>query len=253
LIVGEGSITVTGSGSGASPYVITGGGELSVLDSDTVDLTLTGDGSTGTPYVLSADAVVEMEELTNFDPTGGSPGDVVALNPAGDGYVLQPPSTATPGALVTGAGLSGDGSGGDPLRVDSTTSTYVPDWTATTTNPDIGSGSIDGRYTVWGKWVDLSVQIVLAADTAKGSGTYGITLPVDALAGRAQIIPLLVTYPNGTIRTGVALTNGGSSLVRLYISNPTSATGSTVASSSTLSTLSSGGRIILTGRYEMEP
>ena len=252
LIVGEGAITVTGAGSGGSPYVISGGGELTVLDSNTVDLQLTGDGSTGTPYVLTAEATVEVAELSDVDASVLTPGNVLAVNPAGDGFVLNPPSTASPGAITTGANLSGDGSGGNPLKVDSTTSTYVPVWTGSTSNPSIGSGSIDGRYTVWGDWVDVSIQIVLAADTGKGSGLYGVTLPVPALDGRAQILSLLVTYPNGTIRTGVALTNGGSSLVRLYVTYPQTANGSTAASSSILSSLTSGGRIIITGRYERD-
>lgn len=253
LIVAEtdSPITVTGSGSGASPYVIGGGGVVTVEDSDTVALDLTGDGSSGTPYLISAEATVEMAEITDFDPTGGAAGDVVAWN--GVTYELQPPSTATPGTIVTGGGLEGDGSGGDPLRVSSVTGTYVPNWFATTTNPAIGSGSIDGRYTERGAWVDVNVQIVLAADTAKGSGTWGISLPVEALNGRAQIIPLLITYPNGNIRTGLGLTNGGFDVIRLYVTQPTTAKGSTPATATLMADLGSGGRIIMQGTYEREP
>jgi hypothetical protein len=244
-------ITVTGSGSGGSPYIIGGGGTVTVEDSDTVAFDLSGDGSSSTPYVISAEATVEMAEITDFDPTGGIAGHVVAYD--GTGYVLNPPSTATPGAIVVGDGLEGDGSGGDPLRISSVTSTYVPSWFATTTNPDIGSGSIDGRYTERGAWVDVNVQIVLAADTAKGSGTWGISLPVPAFNGRAQIIPFLVTYPNGNIRTGLGLTNGGTDVIRLYVTQPTTAKGSTPATATLMADLGSGGRLILQGTYEREP
>lgn len=253
LVVGSGAITVTGSGSGGSPYIISGGGQLTVADTDTVDLSLAGDGSTGTPYLLSATAVVDMDEIADFDPTGGLAGYVVAFN--GTSYVLQPPSTATPGATVTDGTLEGDGSGGAPLGITAQpTQTYVPAWTATSTNPSIGSGDLNGYYTEdpTSQWVDLSIDIIAAADTSKGSGYWQLSLPIPS-AGRGQVLSAIATYANGTVRVGCAFLNGGGLITRISLSNPTSATGATHVTGSLMSTWSSGGHLSITGRYEREP
>jgi hypothetical protein len=115
-VIGGGLVNVSGSGSAANPYTISVEQAFSVSDSSTVDLTMTGTGSAGDPYTLSADAAIDMVDIIDFDDSGGSAGDVIALQ--GDGtYALNPPSTASPGAINTGDGLSGDGSGGDPLEL----------------------------------------------------------------------------------------------------------------------------------------
>lgn len=117
MVVGEGIVAVSGSGSAANPYRVSVEQALTVSDSATVNLTMTGSGTAGDPYILSGDATLELGDLTDVVTTG-STGDVLALQ--GDGsFALNPPSTASPGAIVTGAssGLDGDGSGGDPLTI----------------------------------------------------------------------------------------------------------------------------------------
>lgn len=251
----DSAITVTGSGSGASPYVIGGGGVVTVDDSDTIDFTVTGTGSTGSPYLITGDFIGDMEDIANFDPTGGAAGDVVAFD--GTGYVLNPPSTATPGAIVTDTTLEGDGSGGDPLGITrQATQTYVPDWTATTTNPDIGSGIIAGRYVedpATG-WVDVSIDITAAADTQRGAGFYSLELPVEALAGQTQLFTVTIFYGAlGQARIGTAYTTGGFTIARLLVSNPSSAYGTSIVSGSFMAPWPSGGHIVVSGRYEREP
>jgi hypothetical protein len=115
-VVGGGLVNVSGSGSAANPYTISVEQAFAVNDTSTVDLTMSGTGSAGDPYTITADAAIDMVDIVDFDDSGGSAGDVVALQ--GDGtYALNPPSTASPGAINTGDGLSGDGSGGDPLEL----------------------------------------------------------------------------------------------------------------------------------------
>jgi hypothetical protein len=55
--------------------------------------------------------------------------------------------------------------------------TFTPAWTATTTNPTIGSGSITGRYIDFGTYVVYSVALSIAGDTTPGTGTWLFGMP----------------------------------------------------------------------------
>jgi hypothetical protein len=55
---------------------------------------------------------------------------------------------------------------------------YTPTWTATTTNPTLGDGTLTGRYMQVGKWVDFQIRLVFGATTAVGSGAYLFGFPV---------------------------------------------------------------------------
>jgi hypothetical protein len=97
----------------------------------------------------------------------------------------------------TGAtGPTGDtgptGSTGDtgPVASDALEwTTYSPSWTASTTNPDIGDGTITGRYKAIGKTVFVSVKINMGTTTTYGSGQWRVSLPVDAFSASSAILP----------------------------------------------------------------
>lgn len=83
---------------------------LGVVDTPTVDLALSGSGTAAAPFRLSAN-------LSGVDLRGGAAGNV--LTRGIDGVWRAGPATqAPPGAMTIGAGLRGDGSGGDPIRLD---------------------------------------------------------------------------------------------------------------------------------------
>lgn len=255
LVVGDGSITVTGSGSGSSPYIVSGGGVLTVTDTPTVDLSLTGSGSAGSPYALSAAATVNVEDLANLDTSSLAAGHVPSFD--GSAWVTIPAPSASPGSVIHDGTLTGDGSAGNPLKVASrATSTYTPAWTGTTTNPTLGSGQLTGRYVVDETgWVRISIQLVCASDTGKGSGAWRFSLPsgLDGMTGQAQTLKMLVLYPDGNARVGAALINGGSTMIeRMYFTWPPAATGSYVVTGSSMSTWPSGGRLLVTGTYEVD-
>lgn len=115
-IIGEGGILVRGAGTVTNPYVISGGTALVVNDTDSVNLTLLGNGSSTDPFILSADVILALAGLSDVDTTGGTTGDVLALQADGT-YALVPPVTAAVGAVSTGPSMDGDGSSGDPLGV----------------------------------------------------------------------------------------------------------------------------------------
>jgi len=57
---------------------------------------------------------------------------------------------------------------------------YTPTWTASTTNPVIGNGTIVGRYSLVNQTVTAQINIVTGSTTTYGSGTYFFSLPVTA-------------------------------------------------------------------------
>jgi hypothetical protein len=54
---------------------------------------------------------------------------------------------------------------------------YTPVWTASTTNPTLGSATLGGRYSLVGKICHVEGELATASNTNFGSGTYSFTLP----------------------------------------------------------------------------
>ena len=55
--------------------------------------------------------------------------------------------------------------------------TWTPVWTASTTNPVIGNGTISGNYCRFNKTVIAEGSIIMGSTTTYGTGTYRISLP----------------------------------------------------------------------------
>lgn len=63
------------------------------------------------------------------------------------------------------------------VDITSAWQSYTPTWTASTTNPTIGNGSLVGRYMRIGKTVHVSITIAGGSTTTAGTGTYLFGLP----------------------------------------------------------------------------
>lgn len=61
-------------------------------------------------------------------------------------------------------------------------STYTVTWSATTTNPTIGNGTLLGRYMKIGRTVHGHIDLICGSTTTYGSGTYSFSLPAAAAA-----------------------------------------------------------------------
>lgn len=60
--------------------------------------------------------------------------------------------------------------------------TYTPSWTAVTTNPTIGNGTLSGRFAELGKWIIIHIDLQAGSTTTFGSGTYRWSYPRRARA-----------------------------------------------------------------------
>ena len=58
---------------------------------------------------------------------------------------------------------------------------YTPTWTAATTNPSIGNGTLTGRYIVIGKLCTYVLGLVMGTTTTYGSGNWAFSLPINAV------------------------------------------------------------------------
>jgi hypothetical protein len=57
---------------------------------------------------------------------------------------------------------------------------YTPTWTAATTNPVLGNGSLVGRYKQIGEVVHFTMQLAIGSTTTLGTSYWRFTLPVTA-------------------------------------------------------------------------
>lgn len=60
---------------------------------------------------------------------------------------------------------------------------YTPTWTAATTNPTLGNGTLEGHYIKAGRLVVFRVRLTFGSTTTVGDGTYTFSLPTAASTG----------------------------------------------------------------------
>lgn len=65
---------------------------------------------------------------------------------------------------------------------------YTPTWTAVTTNPALGNGSLVGRYMKIGRTVFCNINLVAGSTTTFGSGNYSWSLPAQAASAGMAVI-----------------------------------------------------------------
>ncbi|MFC7217087.1 hypothetical protein ACFQLX_02700 [Streptomyces polyrhachis] len=94
---------------------------------------------------------------------------------------------------------------------------YTPTWTAATTNPTLGDGTLQGRYALVGNTCHFQLVLAMGSTTAFGSGAYTFGLPVPA--GATGVLVQFV---------GNAASTGGRALVSAQLTSTSGATGFTV-------------------------
>ena len=94
----------------------------------------------------------------------------------------------------------------DGLGDGSAWKTWTPVWTANTTNPTLGNGSLTGSYWKVGKTVHVTISLQIGSTTTLGSGAMFFTLP---FAPRAPYEVVLVGISQSPNRSYVTRCEGG--------------------------------------------
>lgn len=237
---------------------------MAVQDTSTVNLSLSGDGSDAAPWRLQADATVTLDALTDVSTSVATVGYVVARQADGT-FAMVPPNTAGPGALSVGDGLTGDASSGNKLRVllapasglvvgptglamqgGGAWTTYTPVWTATTTNPTLGNGTIEGYFSQTGKQVMVSIELTVGSTSKRGVGAYMFSLPVPPATNRRQVLAAHVARYGVADYVSTGDINSGK-ILRTHVNTGTTAQ---TLSHSVPATLPTSSVILFTGCYE---
>ena len=95
---------------------------------------------------------------------------------------------------------------------------YTPTWTASTTNPTLGNGILNGRYTQVGKLVTCNLYLQMGSTTTYGSGAWSFSLPKTAASVSTPGIGNWTGLDaNGLIYCGQVLVAYGVSAINAFI------------------------------------
>ena len=118
-VVDEGMhIQITGTGSAADPFVITGDIALQAQDNTVFDVSLTGLGTIAVPWQLSVNyaATAKLNDLPDVNAPAPTNGQVLGWDTATSQWTNRAPTTAAAGTITHDT--SGDGSAGASLQVN---------------------------------------------------------------------------------------------------------------------------------------
>jgi hypothetical protein len=120
LIQQASGIAIVGTGTVQDPYVIAADLDLAVADTTVFNLTLTGSGGLADPWTLSVAyaSTAKLDDVPDVNAPAPSNAQVLGWDSATSKWTPRNPTTAAAGSVTTDVTLTGDGSGGDPLSVN---------------------------------------------------------------------------------------------------------------------------------------
>ena len=124
---------------------------------------------------------------------------------------------------------------------------YAAAWTASSSNPAIGNGTIDASYHRIGKTVDFLVKITMGSTTTYGSGGWRISLPFTAVTTRWRA-RLDVVAANSSY-SGTAMAGTGT-YVSLWVPPTTPGNPDRAVTGTVPGTFTTGDMVTVVGRYE---
>lgn len=83
---------------------------------------------------------------------------------------------------------------------------YTPAWTAVTTNPTIGNGTLRGRWKRIGRTVHVEINLIAGSTTTFGVGEWRFSLPITAAAANKHVGSALARDVGVAFYTGVPAT-----------------------------------------------
>lgn len=127
--------------------------------------------------------------------------------------------------------------------------TYTPTWTASTTSPVLGNGTLTGRYMKFGRTVICHINVTAGSTTTFGSGNYNWALPFTAANAGASLVGSAHLLGTDRWVGGIVISPNATTCSAFF---PITATNTRVdfATASRPETLASGAQIRLTFAYE---
>ena len=125
---------------------------------------------------------------------------------------------------------------------------YTPTWTASTTNPVIGNGTITGSWVQFGKTIHFRATITPGSTTTFGAGAYSVSIPATSAAFE-QLVTLVHAKGTTNIYSGVGRISASSTTVTrsLFVQGASSTLGWTPT---VPATLASADVVTITGTYQ---
>lgn len=157
------------------------------------------------------------------------------------------PATWTAGTVLTSTQLNTNVRDNFKAIGDAWTA-YTPTWSAATTNPVIGNGTIVGRYMQAGKYTTFRVVITMGSTTTYGTGQYSVSLPFAAHGTGLQIVDAL--YFEGGTRFAKARIVGGATTANLYAPATTAGAIDRLVTSTVPFTWANTNVLVVAGTYE---
>ena len=126
---------------------------------------------------------------------------------------------------------------------------YTPAWTAATTNPVLGNGTLIGRYMKIGRTVLFHINLITGSTTTYGSGVYSFDLPAAAANAGAAMIGNAHLLAGSRWNGQLVISANAVTTSPFFPTNSTTTT--TQQQTGTIpATLASGHQLRMTGIYE---
>jgi hypothetical protein len=156
------------------------------------------------------------------------------------------------GVIVTGSLVITGSVTLNNTRIDNDWSSYTPSWTSDGTQPVLNNGTLTGKYKQIGKTVFVRVKLLIGSTTTTGTGTWYFSLPVNAAAADAIIMP--ATLLDNTVAWYQATVNGvyGNFTDKTALIHDTAGSGSVSVTNSTPFTWGSTDSLQFNGSYEAD-
>jgi hypothetical protein len=175
-----------------------GGGGISSVSSPDSSITVTNPTTTPTLQLtpLTGDVTTAASAATLHGTTNVE--SIITANTTVAG-ALQKTGGTMSGAIAMGSnkvtGLTNGSAAQDAVAFGqlppTTWTAYTPTFTASTTNPSIGNGTLLGSYWQFGKLLAFNIEVGWGSTTSIGSGVYSFGLPVACVGnqvGSAEVV-----------------------------------------------------------------
>jgi hypothetical protein len=230
------TVLLTGTASG-SPAIPTPGATEIYIPLATINVPNTGGGGTGAATVS-----------TTIRQTTVAPGGVLPVTSATD---IAASGVYTGQARYNTVRGVPEFWNGSAWKAQGDYVTYTPSWTASTTNPTLGNGTLNGRWTRVGSQIHCYGTLQLGSTSNGGTGIWSLSLPVTAAS--------LSIYTVGSAQYTVLLSNDylgatqidpGATVMVFNVKTATSAGSSALVSNTVPAAASSNSRLSWSVSYE---